>query len=449
MKTMMTFALATALACAQQYTPKIPKVWDEAMVASMELPLAPPAPRPVHVPAGWYYSIPVVTIYKSYPLTMPGKDIAEYQKWLEQQEPEIAFDAAKLKTEADWIAAGKLVFDTSLDRRPAPSPLPPGPFPPFAPARYWVREKGKIERVLGCRECHPPQARSPAAPARTGRVPPPFGDLEARSRFATPWFDPDPNLPPFVSDPRARWGSEGQFPIQVPDLIGIKERKYLDHTGLHLHRSIGDLMRYAALASNHGMERYRRYGDFIPAGVDFRELPASSTLLRFSDEQLYALALYIYSLQPPPNPNQPDAMSAAGKKVFESQGCQGCHPPPQYTNNKLIPADGFIVPPEHRKTYDILDVRIGLDPVLAMKTRRATGYYKVPSLKGVWYRPTLEHRGSVASLEDWFDPQRLRDDYVVTGTRGRTPTRAVKGHQFGLKLNAEDMKALIAFLKTL
>ena len=50
-----------------------------------------------------------------------------------------------------------------------------------------------------------------------------------------------------------------------------------------------------------------------------------------------------------------------------------------------------------------------------MTTRRGTGYYKIPSLKGVWYRGPFEHNGSVATLEDWFDPARLRDDYVPTG----------------------------------
>jgi hypothetical protein len=47
-------------------------------------------------------------------------------------------------------------------------------------------------------------------------------------------------------------------------------------------------------------------------------------------------------------------------------------------------------------------------------------------------------------------PRRLRDDYVPTGYRGYgVETRAVKGHEFGLKLNAEDKAALIAFLRTL
>ena len=87
---------------------------------------------------------------------------------------------------------------------------------------------------------------------------------------------------------------------------------------------------------------------------------------------------------------------------------------------------------------------------LALRTRRGTVYYKVPSLKGVWYRGPFEHNGSVMTLEDWFDPRRLRDDYVPTGFKGYgIETRAVKGHEFGLKLSAGDKRALIAFLKTL
>ena len=72
------------------------------------------------------------------------------------------------------------------------------------------------------------------------------------------------------------------------------------------------------------------------------------------------------------------------------------------------------------------------------------------SLKGVWYRGPFEHSGSVATLEDWFDPNRLKDDYVPTGFKGYgVKTRAVKGHEFGLQLSAEDKRALIAFLKAL
>ena len=74
----------------------------------------------------------------------------------------------------------------------------------------------------------------------------------------------------------------------------------------------------------------------------------------------------------------------------------------------------------------------------------------MPSLRGVWYRGPFEHSGSVATLEDWFDPSRLRSDYVPTGWKGYgVKNRAVKGHEFGLWLKPEDKAALIAFLRSL
>jgi len=48
----------------------------------------------------------------------------------------------------------------------------------------------------------------------------------------------------------------------------------------------------------------------------------------------------------------------------------------------------------------------------------------VPSLRGVWYRGPFEHNGSVATLEDWFDPAGLRDDYVPTSFKAWAPGHA-------------------------
>ena len=77
-------------------------------------------------------------------------------------------------------------------------------------------------------------------------------------------------------------------------------------------------------------------------------------------------------------------------------------------------------------------------------------YYKVPSLQGLWYRGPFEHNGSVATLEEWFDPKRLSAEYVPTGFKGYgMQTRAVRRHEFGLNLSTGDKRALIAFLRTL
>jgi hypothetical protein len=99
---------------------------------------------------------------------------------------------------------------------------------------------------------------------------------------------------------------------------------------------------------------------------------------------------------------------------------------------------------------DILPISVGTDPGLSLLTRKGTGYYKVPSLKGVWYRGHYLHDGSAASLEEMFDPDRLKETHVPGGwlPPGST-TRAIKGHEFGLNLKVEEREQLIAFLRTL
>jgi hypothetical protein len=279
--------------------------------------------------------------------------------------------------------------------------------------------------------------------------------------FGAPWVRPDPTAPlsdktlaDFVAHVATipagvnpRQGTSALYPVQIPDLIGVRDRLYLDHTGLQQHRSIVDLMRYDAI--NNFIPEITDYNGFRPA-TRSEQLPEIEDLSRQSDLELYALAEFIYSRTPPPNPNRFDDLAAQGKQVFERERCGGCHTPPLYTNNMLTPAVGFKVPEEDRKKYRVFEVVVGTDPFLATQTRRGTGYYKVPSLKGVWYRGPFEHNGSVATLEEWFDERRLRDDYVPTGYRGYgTPTRSIKGHEFGLRLTLSEKRALIVFLKTL
>jgi hypothetical protein len=102
------------------FSPVIPKTWEDAAVRALELPLVKPAYSPVHVSSDYYYyRMPVRPIYKSYPIYARGKEPAGYLEWLRQQEPEIVFDATKVKTEADWIRAGELVFDAPIGYRAA------------------------------------------------------------------------------------------------------------------------------------------------------------------------------------------------------------------------------------------------------------------------------------------------------------------------------------------
>lgn len=108
--------------------------------------------------------------------------------------------------------------------------------------------------------------------------------------YGTPWLDPDPQARllqmsvdeiAFVheaipSGVLARHRASPFYPVQVPDLIGVKDRHYLDRTGLQQHRGIVDLMRYAAL--NQGGDDLASFDGFVPDGppTSRRCLPRTS-----------------------------------------------------------------------------------------------------------------------------------------------------------------------------
>jgi hypothetical protein len=432
-----------------------------------------------------YYAQPVRPVYRSYPVYVEGREPAGYLDWLKQREPEIIFDPAKLKTKEDWIRAGQTVFEAENSFFPANDPPGGRKVAPelrkwidkngiirgFAPATtYIVRKKGVLEfGSNSCAGCHtrtlPNGTIIEGAQGDEGagiRQPFPAGMDEDRRKgaidtawvlFGIPWIQTREEFERSFRELKraegnlmstfSRQGTSMTHPPHIPSLIGIEDRKYLDATGLVRQRSIGDLMRYAII--NEGLDTSAHFGDFQP--TTGRTTFGQELGTRFSDEQLYALGLYVYSLQPPPNPNPMDDRAQAGQRIFQQQGCAGCHTPPLYTSNKLTPAAGFRVTEEMRKNEDILNTSVGTDPVLATQTRRGTGFYKVPSLKGVWFRSAFGHTGQADTLEEWFDSARLKADYVPNGYhRGPGP---IQGHEFGLKLGEVDRIALIAFLRTL
>jgi hypothetical protein len=268
---------------------------------------------------------------------------------------------------------------------------------PFA--RWVIRRKGEVELgSMGCNTCHVrvvtdgavvPGAQGNNTGDREGalmlrwaaKVGDPvqvLGRIRAFTRqVEMPWLPEDPNgraqemslaeliaageeIPPSVT---ARSNTSMFVPPQIPDLIGIEERRYLDHTGLVRHRDIGDLMRYSSLV--HDISGLDRYGNLQPPKPD------AGCAARYSEEQLYALALYLYSLQPPRKPNRFDAVASRGKKVFEREGCGQCHTPPLYTSNKLIPVDSFEPPTNDTQGLDIMETRVGSDSRYSLETTKA------------------------------------------------------------------------------
>jgi hypothetical protein len=312
--------------------PVIPKMWDDEAIATLEVPLANPIGSPKHVSADYYYKIPVRPIYKQYSLYAPGHEPPGYMNWLKQQEPVVVWGevngkrvAPQLKTEADWIKAGKLVFESTLIFAPllppqiatefyqtAGRPVAAGGFDPFAACV--IRQKGKVELgFAACADCHTrvmPDGsvikgaqgdnpidhgiafvmRGQLAAAQDKQAVLGFVSLGERSLFEVPWLQPSEQpdysrmsveeiaathaaIPAGVF---ARQRTSVLYPPQVPDLIGVKDRHYLDRTDLQQHRGIVDLMRYAALKQ--GADNLASYEGFVPAGADLKTLPGPDKL---------------------------------------------------------------------------------------------------------------------------------------------------------------------------
>ena len=495
--------LAPFVAAQSAFAPLIPKIWDDTALADWATPLAGINARPTHISSKEYYTLPIDNL-KTYPVYFPGREPAGYWEMLQRAGAKPQIEPEKLKSEADWIEAGRQMFlgaDHIHQRTYDPrlialardkkaleelkvDPLPDGTLPDV----LWVpTNKGVALSAPSCASCHTFYSRSgeafPGAPYGGGRlfrpsplVPQmhlsnrivnasspfimsknrPFGEWLYEA-WGVPWRNDDIHSKlksvtqaEYEEMRRAyvrsfalpRWNGSIFHPHKTPDLVGVRDRKYIDATATHLHRGIGDLMRYAALVS---VAEPGEFGGHRVLAVDTERVKA-----RRSDEALYALALYIYSLNPPPNPNRFDDRAKAGQQVFREAGCPSCHTPPLYTNNRLTLAAGFKPPATIPPSLDVMRISVGTDPGLALDTRKGTGYYKVPSLKGLWYRGRYLHHGAVATLEEMFDPDRLKDTHVPGGWRPfGTQTWAIQGHEFGLDLPAQKREQLIAFLRTL
>lgn len=326
---------ATALPAA------IPEFWSEALLEDCELPLATPSRTPRHVSREYYYALPERRVFRSYPVYHPDREPAGYLDRLRAAEPEVVFDAASLRTDADWIAAGRQVFELPISfdtpiLDPAKVrdrawyarhrvPLAADGTLPFA--RWVVRSKRRVELGnLSCAMCHTrvmPDGTTIAGAqgnfpfdevfaADIPSIPAAVMPLVVRSLVGAPWdTDTDARLgamsnealrdawaavPPGVI---VRQGTSLFAPPAVPDLIGVRDRRYLDKAGLGRHRGIADLMRYAAM--NQALDVLGDYGGFVPDAADGRTRAAPGTAGfagardRYGDAQLLALGRFLYS----------------------------------------------------------------------------------------------------------------------------------------------------------
>lgn len=56
-----------------RFRPEIPRVWQEAALSQLEVPVSHPEYSAKAVTEDYYYRIPVLPIYKSYPVYAPGR----------------------------------------------------------------------------------------------------------------------------------------------------------------------------------------------------------------------------------------------------------------------------------------------------------------------------------------------------------------------------------------
>jgi hypothetical protein len=188
--------------------------------------------------------------------------------------------------------------------------------------------------------------------------------------------------------------NDRQFnPYAFADFGGIADMPYLHHTANWYNRGVATLaIRVETVFINDGRVRSRP-----PRAL------------------MWALAEYLRSLPAPPPSHAPSPASERGRAVFEAEGCDACHAPPLYTSSDRIELDA-----------------IGTDPAAGVSLLRGTGYWRVPSLRGVGGNAPYLHHGPFATLEDMFDPHREEP-----------------GHEFGLGLDAGDRADLLAFLRTI
>jgi hypothetical protein len=473
-----------------------PRIWDAKQLATWATPVAGLNVTGNFYSEEEYYAVPVDNL-RTYPVYAPDKEPKGYREWMLKQGAQRLIEPEKLKTDRDWVEAGRVVFggldfpvtrtddrrvmkflsDPDAVRKGGDAITKDGVIPAL---RWSVDGDGKLKVGLAdCSGCHsrimPDGSLLLGAQGNLGFAFESVGvvvegftkDLDRRgisinqaeyASYGMPWLKDDIHEGFKTMKPEeigqvdgfpqpgtfSRFNGSPYYITKIPDLIGLKDRRYIDHTGTHVNRGPEDIARYAILVSvaDDGSIGQHKFFDEKQRKLTHR----------FSDEAMYAIGKFVYSLEPPPNPNKLDPAAERGKNVFDSEGCAMCHTPPLYTNNMLIPAPGFTPPKDDPATarLRIMRVPVGTDPNLALRTRKGTGYYKVTSLKGLWYRTLIEHSGSIATLEEWFDRKRLRDDYVPSGWKAPgKKTRAVPGHEFGMDLSPADKRALIAFLKTL
>ncbi len=217
---------------------------------------------------------------------------------------------------------------------------------------------------------------------------------------------------PKLAQRMAHWGpgradvteDDDEDPVTIPDLWGLRAQRWLTQAGTIRQES--------------------------PMALAIRQetqlIDSNHQLIRPPRELAWALAMFVYSLTPPPRAPSSSPLVARGHAVFDAH-CRRCHANEAYGG-----------PP-------IAAEKIGTDPGLATGRGRGTGAYRAPPLLAVRDGAPYLHHGAVGSLAELLSPERFAPGY----SGGRLGPGPILGHSAGSSLGADDRAALLAFLETL
>ncbi|MGH9142593.1 MAG: hypothetical protein ACRD2I_15790, partial [Vicinamibacterales bacterium] len=108
--TLVGCLLGTRRTDSQRWNPDIPRTWDDAALADWATPVAGLNVRPTHMTAKEYYALPTENV-RTYPVYVPDREPRGYWERLQRVGPKPLIEPDARWTEADWITAGRRVFN--------------------------------------------------------------------------------------------------------------------------------------------------------------------------------------------------------------------------------------------------------------------------------------------------------------------------------------------------
>src|SRR5262245_36704152 len=123
-RTLLASSLLLAFSATTITGSGAPKIWDDRALDEWATPISALSVRPANYTAAEYYSAAAAENLRTYPVYRPDKEPPGYWESLQHKRPEPLVDASRMRTPADWIAAGERAFrelDIPLTRSDDPA----------------------------------------------------------------------------------------------------------------------------------------------------------------------------------------------------------------------------------------------------------------------------------------------------------------------------------------